>query len=145
MIEQTEVYGHKGYLVKNAEGQFGVFVYHDVGAMKGYQPWNKLRSTAVIFNKRKGEWQFRMVVLKGAMKVFHKAHESIGIRPEFLDEWVEVINRVYAEIKGKPELAAMGFNELKRVGIENMAKREERIAETEEERLLKELSPRRKP
>ncbi len=39
----------------------------------------------------------------------------------------------------------MGFNELKRVGIENMAKREERIAETEEERLLKELSPRRKP
>ena len=140
MIEKTKVYGHDGYLIHTEkprienESLFGVFIYHDVGATEKYGAWNKLTILNAIYNQRKSEWQFNMARMKYGQ---YKRMESIGIRPEFWSEFLEVVNTIIPELLGQP---IPTNKELKKIGVETIRKDKISAEEAEIKKLEEELS-----
>jgi len=139
MIERMVVYGHDGYLVRQEGGNYGVFSYHDVGSTPTYGSWNKLTHVGVVYVKKTNNWIFKFNK-RASTKLVRQ--ETIGIKiPEFIDDWIKVVNMLYAEIKGRPIPTE---KELKKIGEKELAEQDAVRIETEEEILLKQLTSKRR-
>ncbi len=111
-IYTVTMYKHIGYLILN-DKQAGVFGYKDEGDYMGskyckcriYEVYKPKKSPQLRFKRRKlGQYDLRLKT----------TFCNVGIHPELMPLLVEVMDKIYGEITGKPMITIASPEEEKR-------------------------------
>lgn len=115
-IYPLTMYKHRGYLILN-DKQAGIFGYKDEGDYMGshyvkarfYEVYKPEKSPKLRFKRRKlGTYDLRLKT----------TFCNVGIHPELMPLMVEIMDKIYGEIEGKPLVTTASPKEETREKVE---------------------------